>query len=179
MPVMGPDNPWSPTWRPDPTGRRIASIRAARRGGLIAGVVYVVVGAAMLALGTLPQPAGLVALAIGLPGVALLGAGLAPSTLGSRPDAVVTGVAFAVGAPVAAVTSIALGALVLSTFALGELGLVGPVIRAGVLAAIAVLPLVVLAATAWVIVTRAVGRPGTARRSLEATDQDGVPRPRP
>jgi hypothetical protein len=133
----------------------------------------------MLAVGTLPQQAGLVALAIGLPGVALLGAGLAPSTLGSRPDAAVTGVAFAVGAPVAAVTSIALGAFVLSAFAAGNLELVGSIVRAGVLAAIGVLPLVVLAAVAWVILTRRIGKPAMAPRPIEVPDRDGLPGPRP
>jgi hypothetical protein len=175
---MGPDNPWSPTWRPDPTGGRIAAIRAARRGALSAGLVYVAVGAAMLAVGTLPQQAGLVALAIGLPGVALLGAGLAPSTLGSRSDAIVTGVAFAIGAPIAAVTSIALGALTLSAFG-GNLELVGAIIRAGVLAAIGVLPVVVLASVAWVILTRRIGKPAAAQRPLEVPERDGSPGPRP
>ena len=38
---MGPNNPWSPNWRPDPTGRRLVAIRAARRGALLAGIAYI------------------------------------------------------------------------------------------------------------------------------------------
>jgi len=36
---MGPGNPWSPNWRPDPTGRRLAAIRTARRGALLAAIL--------------------------------------------------------------------------------------------------------------------------------------------
>jgi len=32
--------PWDPNWRPDPTGRRLVAIRAARRGALAAGVIF-------------------------------------------------------------------------------------------------------------------------------------------
>ena len=36
---MGPANPWSPNWRPDPTGHRAIAIRSSRRGALLAGVL--------------------------------------------------------------------------------------------------------------------------------------------
>ncbi len=32
--------PWDPNWRPDPTGRRLEAIRAARRGALAAAVIF-------------------------------------------------------------------------------------------------------------------------------------------
>ena len=32
--------PWDPNWRPDPTGRRLVAIRAARRGALAAAVIF-------------------------------------------------------------------------------------------------------------------------------------------
>ncbi len=156
---MGPDNPWSSNWRPDPTGGRLAAIRAARRGALLAGIVYLPVGASELALGPLSDELALLALVVGLPGVALLGAGLAPSTLGSRIDAVAAGLAFAIGAPVAAVTSIVIGAFVLSAFAQGGADLAGPILRAGVSAALGVAPLVALSASLWVLSVRRLSRP--------------------
>ena len=73
---MGPNNPWSPQWRPDPTGRRLAGIRTARRGALLAAVAYVPLAAAAIATSQLPRDVELLVLAIGSPGVALLGAGL-------------------------------------------------------------------------------------------------------
>lgn len=155
---MGPDNPWSPNWRPDPSGSRLVAIRAARRGALLAGIVYLVVGASVVAVSSLPDVVALLALAIGLPGVSLLGAGLAPSTLGARVDAVVTGIAFAIGAPVAAVTSVVIGAFVLGIFLPGS-NLAGPLLRGGVLVAIGVAPVVVLAAASWVLAVRRLARP--------------------
>ena len=156
---MGPNNPWSPNWRPDPTGSRLVAIRAARRGALLAGIVYLPLGTAAVDLGQLPRDLALVALAVGLPGVALLGAGLAPSTLGSRADAAVTGVAFAIGTPVAAVTSIVIGAFVTGAFVAGGADLAGPILRSGVSAALGVAPLVALAAAVWVLAVRRLGRP--------------------
>lgn len=156
---MGSSNPWSPNWRPDPTGGRLAAIRAARRGALLAGIVYLPVGASELALGPLPDTLALLALVVGLPGVALLGAGLAPATLGSRIDAVVAGLAFAIGAPVAAVTSIVIGAFVLSAFVQGGADLAGPILRAGVSAALGVAPIVALGASLWVLSVRRLNRP--------------------
>lgn len=156
---MGPNNPWSPNWRPDPTGGRRAGIRAARRGALLAGIVYLPLGASTLAIDPLPRELALLALVVGLPGVALLGAGLAPSTLGSRTDAVVTGIAFALGIPVAAVTSIVIGAFIVSAFVHGGADLAGPILRAGVSAALGVAPLVALGAAFWVFAVRRLSRP--------------------
>jgi hypothetical protein len=156
---MGTNNPWSPDWRPDPTGRRLVAIRAARRGALLAGIAYVPLGAAALSVAQLPREPALLALAVGLPGVALLGAGLAPATLDSRIDAVVAGIAFAIGSPVAAVTSIVIGAFVVSAFAKGGADLAGPLLRAGVSSAIGIAPLVALGATLWVLAVRRLSRP--------------------
>jgi hypothetical protein len=153
---MGPDNPWSPNWRPDPTGGRLITIRAARRGALLAGILYLPTGAIALVMSPIPMTdeIRLAVLVVGLPAVALLGAGLAPSTIGSRIDAVVAGIAFGIGAPVAAVTSILIGAMVVDLFAAPTIDLVGPLLRGGVMAAIGVAPLVALASAAWVVVTR-------------------------
>ena len=112
---MGPANPWSPSWRPDPSGRRLAAIRTARRGALLAalllgGVTTIAVLVAPEAQGASPiVPMILTAAAI--PALALLDAGLAPAATGSRVDAVVVGVALAIGAPVAAGLSTAIGKL--------------------------------------------------------------------
>jgi hypothetical protein len=155
---MASDNPWSPDWRPDPSGRRLASIRSARRGAWLAGLVYLPVSASVLAVSTLPDRVALVALLVGLPAVVLLGAGLTSSALGGRTDAVVTGIAFAIGAPVAAVTSLVIGAFVIGAFVPG-LDAAGPILRGGVLAAIAVAPVVALAAAVWVLLVRWFARP--------------------
>ena len=32
--------PWDPNWRPDPTGHRLVAIRAARRGAIVAAVIF-------------------------------------------------------------------------------------------------------------------------------------------
>jgi hypothetical protein len=159
---MGPDNPWSPNWRPDPSGRRLASIRVARRGALLAAVAYLGVGAVVVAVSELPDQIALFCLMVGLPGVGLLGAGLANATLGSWIDAVVTGVAFAIGAPVAAVTSIVIGAFVMGAFVPGS-DLAGPILRAGVLAALSVAPAVATGAAIWVIGVRRLGGPPASR----------------
>jgi len=156
---MGPNNPWSPQWRPDPTGRRLAGIRTARRGALLASVAYVPLAAAALATSELPRGVALLlVLAIGSPGVALLGAGLAPAALGSKVDAVAVGIAFALGCPVAAVTSIVIGAFVFSLFWPGEPDLAGPILRAGVGAALGIAPLVALISAAWVVAIRWLDR---------------------
>jgi hypothetical protein len=116
-------------------------------------------GAAALEVAPLPRELALLALAVGLPGVALLGAGLAPATLDSRIDAVVAGIAFAIGSPVAAVTSIVIGAFVLSAFVKGGADLAGPLLRAGVTTALAIAPLVALGAALWVLAVRRLSRP--------------------
>jgi len=154
----------------------LLAIRAARRGAVLAGIAYVVVGGSMLALGTLPNQVSLVALAVGLPGVALLGAGLAPAALGSRTDAVMTGIALAIGAPVAAVTSVVIGALVLSVLVPGQ-DLAGPILRSGVLAAISVAPIVAIASATWVVGVRRTGRLVTARTLNEVPHSDGMSGP--
>jgi hypothetical protein len=164
---MGPNNPWSPQWRPDPTGRRLAAIRTARRGALLAAVAYIPLAAAAIATTQLPRDLALLVLVIGSPGVALLGAGLAPAALGSRVDAVAVGVAFAVGCPVAAVTSVVIGAFVLGSFIPGEPDLAGRILLAGVRAALGIAPLVALIAAVWVFAVRwldraRAGRPPTA-----------------
>ncbi len=164
---MGPDNPWSPNWRPDPTGGRLIAIRAARRGALLAGVLYLPVGALALGISPWPGQLALLALMVGLPGVALLGASLGSSTLGSRRDAVIAGTAFALGAPVASVASSVIGALVVGALVGTERDLAGPILRAGVSTAVAVAPLVVLAAAAWTAGTRrsALDRVASGQRS--------------
>ena len=156
---MGPNNPWSPQWRPDPTGRRLAGIRTARRGALLAGVAYIPLAAAAIATTDLPRGlALLLVLVIGSPGVALLGAGLAPAALGSKIDAVAVGLAFALGCPVAAVTSIVIGAFMFSLLWPGDPDLAGPILRAGVGAALGIAPLVALVAAGWVIAVRRLDR---------------------
>ncbi|MGK2849781.1 MAG: hypothetical protein ACSLFN_02570 [Candidatus Limnocylindrales bacterium] len=159
---MEPDNPWSPNWRPDETGERLRSIRAARRGALLAVLAYAPV--AWLAASVAPAPieAGLGAAAIGVPGVALLGAGLTPSTLGSRAWAAISGLAFAVGAPVAAVTSLVIGGFVLDSFIGDSARFGGPFLRAAVTAATSVVPAVALASLLWVVAVRrfSLPRPG-------------------
>lgn len=161
--TMGPDNPWSPNWRPDPTGGRLIAIRAARRGALLAGLLYLPTGAIALVMSpiAMTDDVRLLVLVVGLPAVALLGAGLAPSTLASRIDAVVAGIALAIGAPVAAVTSILIGALVLDVFAPPNVDLFGPLLRGGVMAAVGVAPLVALASAAWVLAVRRLSHPPT------------------
>jgi hypothetical protein len=158
--------PLDPNWRPDTTGRRLATIRVARRGALLAATVFAPIG--LLATSFLPTveptgaPVGAVGIAAlaGLAGVALLGAGLAPAALGSRIDAVAVGVALAIGVPVAAVTSALIG-----TFMSGSLlggfdegaALAGQMLRAGVTDATRTAPLVIAAATVWVLVVRRWG----------------------
>jgi hypothetical protein len=156
---MGPDNPWSPNWRPDPSGRRLVAIRAARRGALLAGIVYLPVGAAVFVTRDVTDQVALVALTLGLPGVALLGAGLASSALGTRIEALITAIAFAIGAPVAAVTSLLIAALVAGALLPGR-DLAGPVVRGGVMSALAVAPVVGVAAAVWVVALRRLGRSG-------------------
>lgn len=153
---MGPNNPWSPNWRPDPTGGRLASIRLARRGAVLAGALYLVVGAIVLLDDDVPRRAAAIALAMGLPGVALLGAGLAPAAPGSVVDGIVVGIALAVGAPVAAVTSLLIGGFFLG-MAIGQ-DLAGPILRAGMSAAIEAAPIVAIAAAGWVVAIRRLGR---------------------
>lgn len=164
---MGPANPWSPSWRPDPSGHRLAAIRTARRGALLAAVMLG--GVTAIAGIVAPEAAGRpmtvpVAIALmALPALALLGAGLAPTAVGSRVDALVVGVALAIGAPVAAALSTAIAVfLVLAMSDFDELAgpAVGEVIRMGVISALRVAPLLAIVAVLWVIVIRVLERRG-------------------
>ena len=155
-------DPRSPSWRPDPTRRRLAVIRLARRGALLAAVVFAPVGAVGMAILppidplVSPMASALAGLA-GLAGVALLGAGLAPAALGSRIDGAVVGVALALGVPVAAVTSALIGTFIAGSALHGfdEGGLLaGQVLRGGVSGAVRLAPLIALAATIWVVLVR-------------------------
>src|SRR3954454_15519228 len=167
---MGPNNPWSPNWRPDTSGRRLATIRLMRWGALIAVILYLLVGigVAFIEFGdgavtafrvNLGVGAGTIAAVVaivGLPGVALLGAGLAPTTIGSRIDAFVAGLALAIGAPVAAVTS-----MVITGFVVGAVyghDVTAWLLRAAVNSAVGIAPLVAIAAAIWVIALRRLGR---------------------
>jgi hypothetical protein len=161
---MGPSNPWSPNWRPDTTGGRLQTIRLARRGAFLAAGIYLPIAAVAAALAASPlqalatafaTPFAMIAVLSGLAGVALLGAGLAPATLGSRIDAFVVGVALAIGAPVAATASFVIWGWVIDSW-LGERAddLAAPFLRAGVTAAMHVAPLVAIGAAVWVILVR-------------------------
>ncbi len=116
--MMGP---WDPNWRPDPTGRRLAGMHAARRGAFAAAAIFgsLVVIASVVPpplVASVPQmdlPAGIVIALFSMPGLALLGAGLTSAALGSRSSAISAGVAIGIGSPVAAVTSAMIGAFIL------------------------------------------------------------------
>jgi RsiW-degrading membrane proteinase PrsW (M82 family) len=161
--------PWSPNWRPDPTGRRLAAMRVARRGGLLAALIFTPLVALTVEL--TPIVPGLddanwviVSISIALscaPGLALLGAALAGSTVGDRVDAVVTGVAMAVGVPVAAVVSAIIGAFVVVAFKFGvgdATDFIGTLLRAGVTGGLRITPLIALGAATWVVLVRRFGR---------------------
>ena len=138
----------------------------ARRGALLAAVLFAPIGAVGMAIlpaidpiGT-PMAAALTGLA-GLAGVALLGAGLAPAAIGSsRIDGIAVGVALGIGVPVAAVTSAIIG-----TFMTGSMldgfdegaRLAGLVLRGGVGGAARLAPLIALASAIWVVVVRRWG----------------------
>ena len=164
--AMGPGNPWSPNWRPDPTGRRLAAIRTARRGAVLAALMLG--GVTTVAAIVAPQAAGLpitIPLTItvaAIPALALLGAGLAPSATGSRLYAVVAGVALAIGAPVAAALSSAIAVFIYFGMYPGVTSLtgeaVGDVIRFGVGAALRVAPLLAMTAALWVVAIRHLER---------------------
>ena len=164
-------DPRSPTWRPDPTRRRLATIRLARRGALLASVLFAPVGAVGMAILppidplVTPQASALAGLAA-LAGVALLGAGLAPAAVGSRIDGVAVGAALALGVPVAAVTSALIGTFIIGSALQGlDQGgfLAGEVLRGGVGGAVRLSPLIAVASAAWVVVVRWWGRAVGAR----------------
>lgn len=151
---VGPNDPWSPSWRPDPAGGRIIAIRAMRRGAFLAGALFVPVAIVAVWLADIQADLALIAIVVGTAGVALLGAGLAPSALGSRVDAAVAGLALAIGAPVAAVASMVIAAFIVGVLSGDDGALSGLVMRGGVLAAARVAPLLILAAAIWVIGVR-------------------------
>ena len=169
-------SPSDPNWTPDPTGERLATIRASRRGAFIAGAYFgfVVAIAIWLAppegLGA-PNGAGVWAFVMSLPGLALLGAALTPAALGSRWSAASAGLAIGIGAPVASVVSAMLGTFVLTSLvlvmdptptrdALGTAAhMAGLVLRDGVIAAVRVSPLIVVASVSWVVVMRRWANP--------------------
>jgi hypothetical protein len=169
---MGPANPWSPNWRPDPTGQRLVAIRSSRRGAFWAVLLLwpLVLLAAFTTPGATDLPdARLIVLvaALSWPGLALLGAGLAPTALGSRVDAMVAGIALGIGAPVAAITSAMIGVgILLAIYNSGDFNgqphmpgdftgvVLGLTVRLGVLGALRVAPLVAIAVGAWLIVVR-------------------------
>jgi hypothetical protein len=162
--------PWDPNWRPDPTGRRLVAIRAARRGAFLAAVIFgglVLVAALVAPPLASPTPgvelaAGLLIAFASLPALALLGAGLTSAALGSRSSAASAGLAIALGAPVAAVTSAMICTFVLVALApvhLNGFDTAGRVLRVGVGAAVRIAPLIALGSVGWVVFLRRRLRP--------------------
>ena len=98
--------------------------------------------------------------ALSWPGLALLGAVLAPSAIGSRTDAIATAIAMGIGAPLAAITSaliaVAIIAAISSTGAQTGAAL-GLTIRLGVLGAMRCAPFVAIAVAVWLYVIRRRG----------------------
>jgi hypothetical protein len=169
---MGPSNPWSPNWRPDPTGGRLLTIRVARRGAYLAAAIYLPIAVVATLLAATPLVSlstdlaaasataiATIAVLSGLPAVALLGAGLAPAALGSKIDAIVVGVALAIGAPVAATTSVVIWGWVIDSWLAERTDFAAPLLRAGVTAAMHIAPLVAIGAAAWVILVRRISPP--------------------
>jgi hypothetical protein len=147
------------------------TIRVARRGAILAAAIYVPISivatvAAVLAarpMTALPAavttPIAMMAVVSGVAGVALLGAGLAPAALGSRIDAVVVGIALAIGAPVAAMASFVIWGWVIDSWFGERADLAAPLLRAGVSAALQVAPLVAIGSAAWVAILRRISPP--------------------
>jgi hypothetical protein len=159
--MMGP---WDPNWRPDPSGRRLAGMHAARRGAFAAagifGSLVVIASVVPPSVASVPQmdlPAGIVIALFSLPGLALLGAGLTSAALGSRSSAISAGIAIGIGSPVAAVTSAMIGAFILVGLADGASrggDVAGTLLRAGVTAAVWISPLIALGSAGWVMLVR-------------------------
>ena len=134
----------------------------ARRGGLLAAILFAPIGAVgmatMPAIDPLASPlASALAGLAGLAGVALLGAGLAPAAIGSRVDGAVVGLALGIGVPVAAVTSALIGTFMAGSALHGfdeGANLAGQVLRTGVRDATALTPLIAVASAFWVTVVR-------------------------
>jgi hypothetical protein len=155
---MGPDDPWSPSWRPADDDSRLRRILLARRGAALAGLLWIPVALVASWDSGLRPELILLVVVIGSAGVALLGAGLAPAAVGSLVDAVVVGVAMAIGAPVAAVTSMVIAGAIVDAALERIDDLPGLIVRRGVMAAIAVAPLVVLAVAGWLFSVRRYAR---------------------
>ncbi len=174
--------PWSPNWRPDPSGRRLAAIHAARRGALLAAVIFgVLVTIAVLrapaetpSLPSASLASALFLAALSVPGLALLGAGLTAAALGSRASAAAAGLAIAVGVPVAAVTSAMIAAFVAGAVRHGfdvATTWASSILRGGVTAAVWISPLIALGAVVWVVTVRRV-QPGVHAPLGEAERTD-------
>ncbi len=172
-------SPWDPQWRPDPTGRRLAIIRASRRGAILAALLF---GPVVWLATAVTSPEGMgdsigggaFACLMSLPGLALLGAALTPAAIGSRTSAATAGLAMGVGVPVAAVASAMIAVWIVVAFVSGpdRAGqLAGMVLRDGVSAAARVSPVVVVATVAWVVLVRRFA--GVA--ALEASSGGPVP----
>lgn len=153
-----PSDPWSAGWQPDPSGQRLAGIRTARQGMRLAVLAYLLAAAAIVARGADDRALLAFGLVVGAPAVMLLGAGLANAAMGSRIDAIAVGVAFAVGMPVASVTSFVIAGWIIDGFAIVTPDLAGTVLRRGVSEALAAAPVVALAAALWVVAVRRWGR---------------------
>jgi len=169
-------SPWDPQWRPDPTGRRLAIIKASRRGAILAALAF---GPAVWLATAVSSPEGIdpvvggaLVAALSLPGLALLGAGLTPAAIGSRTSAASAGLAMAVGVPVAAVASAMIAVWIVVAFVSGvdDAGRVaGMVLRDGVSAAVRIAPVVAAAAIVWILLVRRLSgvpaeAPSTATR---------------
>ena len=148
-------------------------MRVARRGGLLAALIFTPLVALTVELtpgGTTNLPGldetGWISVAIVMalfcaPSMALLGAALAGSTQGDRVDAIVTGVALAIGVPVAAVLSGIIGMFIVVAIKSGvgdATDFIGTLVRAAVTAAFRISPLVALGAAGWVVLVRRFGR---------------------
>jgi hypothetical protein len=155
-------SPTDPRWEPDPSGQRLAMIRASRRGALFSAlilgpVVWIAVALTPPEGFGAPAGAGIWTLVMSVPGLALLGAGLTPAARGSRGSAASAGLAMGVGVPVAAVASAMIAIYLLAAFA-KDLAVAGQaaglVLRDGVTAAVAIAPLIAIASVLWVVAVR-------------------------
>jgi hypothetical protein len=152
--AVGPNDPWSPQWRPDEQRERLRRIHVVRRGALLAGALWVPVSLVAAWQSDVPLQLTVIVVVVGTAGIALLGAGLANGALGSRIDAAIAGVALGIGAPVAAVASMVIAGFLFDSLYGESRDLAGTVLRGGVIAAVRVIPLVAWAAIAWVIGVR-------------------------
>ena len=143
-------------------------MRAARRGALASAALFgsLVVIAAVISppltsnVRQLDLPAGAAMALFSLPGLALLGAGLTAAALGSRTSAASAGLAIGIGSPVAAVTSVMIGAfIIVGLFSGASRGgdVAGSLLRAGVTAAVKISPLIAIASAGWVMIVRRFG----------------------